>query len=412
VDHSEDIRIISLCSGSLGLERGIERAIGKCRTICYVEREAFPVFNLVAAMEANVVAPAPIWTDVKTFDGKPFRNKVHIIAGGYPCQGESSAGKRLLENDPRFLWPDFRRIIKETNPVCCYFENVGTHLSGTFKYVLADLREMGYTVEAGLFSASEVGAPHVRQRVFILAHSNIEFMRRCMANARGKQRDLQRLARGSHEVTIAKGSKDVANANGIGKGSMPIGDEQKISHAGSGSIDMGDSQGEGLQAGSEERDSLFFKEGQAGQAGSERPGADGLVKGISVGNSDDDGRTASKVAIGSKEGSYGIKEGKDGQGKFARSGHIGILATQRWPAGPGQPQYGWESPRTLKKGKRGKRGTRPATQSGMGCRINGYDFRADLLRMYGNSVVEESAQLGFWTLLEQHIKNYEICQKR
>lgn len=86
--------ILSLCPGFLGLERGLERAIGPIRVAAYVETESFVVANLVAAMEKGFMAPAPIWTDLKTLNGRIFRGKIHGIIGGYPCQPFSIIGKQ------------------------------------------------------------------------------------------------------------------------------------------------------------------------------------------------------------------------------------------------------------------------------------------------------------------------------
>lgn len=155
-----------------GLERGIERTGINVRVACYVEIEAFIIENLVQQMEQGVLAKAPIWADVKTFNGEGFRGKVHGITGGYPCVGESLVGLLQGRNDPRFLWPDFERIIKASRPIWGFFENVANHLNESFPYVLASLRDMGYAVEAGIFSAVEAGAPHIRERLFILAVDN------------------------------------------------------------------------------------------------------------------------------------------------------------------------------------------------------------------------------------------------
>jgi len=164
--------VISLCSGYGGLEKGIERAIGKVAVIAYVEIEAFAVANLVDKMETGKLAPAPIWTDIKTFNARVFRGSVDILCGGYPCQPFSHAGKRKGKEDPRHLWPHIKRIIRECEPRLCFFENVEGHISMGLEEVLFDLGELGYRVEAGIFSAAEVGAPHQRKRVFIMGHSN------------------------------------------------------------------------------------------------------------------------------------------------------------------------------------------------------------------------------------------------
>lgn len=142
-----------------GLERGLERVIGELRTIAYVEIEAFVIENLVQQMEQGVLAPTPVFTDVKTFPFEKFRGRVHGIIGGYPCQPFSAAGLRKGESDPRHLWPFIKRGVKKSRPIWVFFENVEGHLSLGFERVQKDLRQMGYAVEAGIFTAQEVGAP-------------------------------------------------------------------------------------------------------------------------------------------------------------------------------------------------------------------------------------------------------------
>lgn len=171
VDNSEEFRCISLCTGYAGIELGLKRVIPNLRTVCYVEVEAFACANLVAKIEAGELDAAPIWTDIKTFDGKPFYQRVHIITAGYPCQPFSVAGKRKGTADPRHLWSYIERIVQAVRPVWCFFENVSGHLSLGFPEVYRSLRNLGYKVEAGLFTAAECGAPHQRERLFIIAKS-------------------------------------------------------------------------------------------------------------------------------------------------------------------------------------------------------------------------------------------------
>ena len=168
MDNTEELRCISLCSGYGGLDMGLKRAWPSVRTVAYVEIEAFAVANLVAKMEEDKLDAAPVWTNLKTFPGDTFHNRVHIITAGYPCQPFSVAGKRLGTDDPRHLWPYIARIVEAVRPVWCIFENVAGHLTIGFPEVYASLRDMGYSVEAGLFTAAEVGAPHKRQRLFIM----------------------------------------------------------------------------------------------------------------------------------------------------------------------------------------------------------------------------------------------------
>lgn len=163
--------ILSLCSGAGGLDLGVGLALSGARAVCYVEHEVTACEVLAARIADGALDDAPIWTDLHAFDGRPWRGKVVGIIGGYPCQPFSVAGKRLGTADPRHLWPSIARIIAECEPDWCFFENVGGHLRlGYFDVVRPDLERLGYRVTEGLFTAAEVGAPHQRERLFILAH--------------------------------------------------------------------------------------------------------------------------------------------------------------------------------------------------------------------------------------------------
>jgi DNA (cytosine-5)-methyltransferase 1 len=162
------VNVLSLATGAGGLDLGVRMALGAARMVCAVEIEAYACAVLAARMEEGWLDPCPVWTDLRTFDGKPWRGVVDLVTGGYPCQPFSLAGKRLGADDPRHLWPHVARIVLEVGPRWCFFENVAGHLSLGADLVLRELGEMGYRVEAGLFTAAEVGAPHRRQRLFIL----------------------------------------------------------------------------------------------------------------------------------------------------------------------------------------------------------------------------------------------------
>jgi len=161
---------ISLCAGYGGIDIGLKRAVPSLRTIAFSEIEAFACANLVAKMEAGLLDAAPIWTDLKTFPWGQFCDRVDILSGGYPCQPFSAAGKRLGTEDPRHLWPHIASGIRAMRPRICFFENVEGHITLGLRAVIAELESMGYAVSWGIFSAVEVGAPHQRKRVFILAH--------------------------------------------------------------------------------------------------------------------------------------------------------------------------------------------------------------------------------------------------
>lgn len=173
--------ILSVCTGYSGIELGLERVYRSLQPLAYVEIEAFAVCNLVAKMEEGKMASAPIWPNLKTLPLEPFRGRVDIFTGGFPCQPFSNAGKKEGVEDERHIYPYISRIIGDIRPRVVFLENVEGIIStkcadGTpvLLYVLRDLEERGYRATWGVFSAAEIGAPHQRKRVFILAHSKIE----------------------------------------------------------------------------------------------------------------------------------------------------------------------------------------------------------------------------------------------
>ena len=169
MDHTPKPTIVSFCTGYGGIERGLELVFGGVNPIASCEIESYAITNLVKKMEKGLVVPHPIHTDVKAFQGEYFRGKVDILTGGYPCQPFSMAGKRLGAEDPRHLWPHIARQIRAMRPLWCFFENVEGHITEGLQDVIHDLGDLGYESTWGIFSAAEVGAPHQRNRVFILA---------------------------------------------------------------------------------------------------------------------------------------------------------------------------------------------------------------------------------------------------
>ncbi|TVQ34035.1 MAG: DNA cytosine methyltransferase [Phycisphaeraceae bacterium] len=164
----DPLNLLSICSGVGGLDLGVELALPGARVVCCVEREGFCAEVLAARGEEEGVAPAPVWSDLRTFDGRRWRGAVDILTAGYPCQPFSLAGRRRGSADPRHLWPHVARIIGEAAPPIVFLENVSGHVDLGFDQVVRELEGLGYRVEAGLFSAREVGASHRRLRLFIL----------------------------------------------------------------------------------------------------------------------------------------------------------------------------------------------------------------------------------------------------
>ncbi|MCK4470467.1 MAG: DNA cytosine methyltransferase [Anaerolineae bacterium] len=143
------------------------------RTVCYVENATYPVKVLKARIKDNLLDDAPIWGNVRTFDGHPWRGCVDIITAGFPCQPFSRAGKGLAEQDNRNLWPDTIRIIREVRPRWVLLENVPRLLSHAYaRRIFGDLAQSRYDCRWDCIPASAIGANHQRDRLWIVAYAN------------------------------------------------------------------------------------------------------------------------------------------------------------------------------------------------------------------------------------------------
>ncbi|NIE95631.1 DNA cytosine methyltransferase [Acinetobacter sp. Tr-809] len=144
-----------------------------CKTICAVERDAYAAQVLAQRQNDGILAPFPIWSDIKSFDGKPWRGIVDVISGGFPCQDISSAGKgKGIDGERSGLWSEMARIISEVRPREVWVENSPMLVSRGLTRVISDLAQMGYDAHWARFSASNFGAPHIRDRVWIVAYAN------------------------------------------------------------------------------------------------------------------------------------------------------------------------------------------------------------------------------------------------
>lgn len=316
-------RILSLCTGMRGLERGIERAGVDLAVASYVEIEAFIIWNLVKQMEQGVLAPAPIFSNLKTFPWQQFHGRIHGIIGGYPCQPFSCAGSRKGTEDPRHLWPYIKEGIHAVRPLWCFFENVPGHLTLGYEEVRNDLLELGYSVEEGIYSAEEVGAPHQRKRLFILACRGVDQVNSSRWGSRGIQ---DKTCKGEgYGITGSSGILDNSNRNGH-KSEHEISTRRDIAELTS--KEMADTD----NTGSQRWDSAELPE---------------------------------------CSGEFTIRK---------------IGSCERWPARPGEDQHEWEEPRTIEK---------QSFESCLGSATSRYNFREDLLRMLGNAVVEQTAEIAW-----------------
>jgi DNA (cytosine-5)-methyltransferase 1 len=158
--------VLSLFSGIGGLELGLERS--GMTTVGQVEIDPF-----CRSVLARHWPDVPRHDDVRTA-GKWWASEqrpvVDVVAGGYPCQSESLAGKRQGTADARWLWPEMARVIHTLKPRWVIGENTSGHRTRGLRFVLRDLERLGYTARAGTIRACDLGAPHQRERIFVLAH--------------------------------------------------------------------------------------------------------------------------------------------------------------------------------------------------------------------------------------------------
>ena len=142
------------------------------RTICAVEWSEFPRETLLRRQRDGALPQFPVWDDVQTFDGRPWAGLVDIVSGGFPCQDISAAGKGAgIDGERSGMWFHMSRIIGEVRPRFAFVENSPVLTSRGLGRVLGDLVEMGFDTEHGVLGAIDAGAPHIRERIWIVAHN-------------------------------------------------------------------------------------------------------------------------------------------------------------------------------------------------------------------------------------------------
>ena len=158
------MRFGSLFSGIGGLDLGLEQA----GLTCSWQSEIDPYCTRILKKHWPAV---PNLGDIKNIDWTTTP-AVDLVCGGYPCQPFSYAGARNGTNDPRHLWPYFANCLRILRPRFALLENVSGHLSLGFGDVQADLAALGYNTEWDCIPAAAVGAPHLRDRIFVVATRN------------------------------------------------------------------------------------------------------------------------------------------------------------------------------------------------------------------------------------------------
>ena len=142
------------------------------RTVCAVEFDAYARSVLLARQRDGCLPRFPIWDDVRTFDGKPWQGRIDVVSGGFPCQDISAAGKGAgIDGERSGLWREMARIVGEVRPRFVWVENSPLLVDRGLAVVLGDLAEMGYDARWGIVGAHHAGAPHKRDRFWVLAYA-------------------------------------------------------------------------------------------------------------------------------------------------------------------------------------------------------------------------------------------------
>ena len=140
------------------------------RTVAAVEIEDYPRRVLLQRQADGLLPRFPIWDDICTFDGHPWQGKVDVISGGFPCQDISAAGKGDgLDGERSGLWTHMARVVSEVRPFFVFVENSPMLTTRGGTRVIADLTQMGYDTKWTVMGAADIGAPHQRDRMWILA---------------------------------------------------------------------------------------------------------------------------------------------------------------------------------------------------------------------------------------------------
>lgn len=140
------------------------------RTVCAVERDAYAAQILAQRQNDGILKPFPIWSDVCSFDGRPWRGIVDVVSGGFPCQDISVTGKRAgITGERSSLWWEMERIIGEVQPRYVFIENSPNLRGNGLVTVLQGLTKIGYDAAWDVLSARNFGANHERKRMWIVA---------------------------------------------------------------------------------------------------------------------------------------------------------------------------------------------------------------------------------------------------
>lgn len=240
------MKIGSLFSGYGGLDMAAQAVFPNAHPAWFVEYDQAP-----ASILKHHWPEVPNYGDITTIDWGTIP-QVDILTGGYPCQPFSHAGTRKGEHDERHLWPHVREAIRHLRPRYIFLENVAGHRSLGFDRVLGDMAEDGLHAWWASIRASDIGAPHHRERLFILAaFPDSESLRRDHGQAPHAWPPDREIHAPHHDRDAATNPEGggLPSHNGIGWGTQARGERQRLASGNRGSEDASHTNGIGFTAG-------------------------------------------------------------------------------------------------------------------------------------------------------------------
>jgi DNA (cytosine-5)-methyltransferase 1 len=139
------------------------------------EIEEYPRNVLLQRQRDGILPPFPIWDDIRTLDGRPWRGLVDVVAGGFPCQDISAAGKGAgIDGDRSGMWREMRRVVGEIRPRKVFVENSPLLVGRGLARVIGDLTEMRYSSRWCVLGAGHIGAWHLRERLWLVATDDLQ----------------------------------------------------------------------------------------------------------------------------------------------------------------------------------------------------------------------------------------------
>ena len=353
---------LDLFSGIGGISLALKPWV---KTIAYCEIEPYCQAVLLERMQSHELDFAPIWDDVTTLNREILDTEIDIIFGGFPCQDVSVAGKGAgIKSDTRSgLFFHIMRLVREYRPQFIFLENVAAICSNGLDTVLREIAEAGYDAKWCCVSASEAGAPHKRDRWWLLAYPKCVRSRN-RAVDRNFDVEKWRYTESEREAIQSKNWQTCSDNIRSGGSVVAYSTRRK-----------------------DERREL---------------GVVAEEKGCGESLNSATGACCEDVANATIVGMEGLRSDGEQKSDINEQKVLSLCSGQRWPARPNEPQHEWEPPRVVANSKhiqRVQNSGDDGTQPRLGGNVDGVSYRVDRIKALGNSVVPQAARKAFETLI-------------